>query len=455
MRAPLLRLSFGLTLALAGCTDAGGPMLPQGVIEDPIIGGQADSMSHAVIGILTRQGELCSGSLILPNLVLTARHCVASISSGSSEVNCGVTRFGSVTAADDFAVTWDDNLRDDIPDETVYRVNAVRVPTDPDVCGNDIALLQLSSNVPSSQATPIEPRIDLAPMDDEVFNAVGYGLTNPSDQSGSTAGKRMRFNGAHVTCVASDCATKGGTATEWAGNAPVCSGDSGGPALDSAGRVIGVASRGPEKCNEVVYSGVNTWKTFILDGAKDAVDDGGYEPPGWVTGMSMPDGGTPSDAGTGMMDGGTPSDAGTGMMDGGTPSDAGSSMPDGGISMDAGMAKPDAGMPSDAGTGSGDGGMAGAAGKPATSPDAGTPDAGTVIPDAGTPPADAGIKMTDGGAGSRSRSSDDSETPPADAGCGCRTPAHDVRAGLSSWSALVLALLAGLRRRKRPLPSRV
>jgi MYXO-CTERM domain-containing protein len=457
MRALCRGLSFGLTVLFAGCTDAGGPASPKGVVAEPIVGGTADSTSRSVIGILTRQGELCSGSLILPNLVLTARHCVASISNSDGSVACGVTTFGSLTAAGDFAISWDDNLRDNIDEASVYGAKAVRVPQDPAVCGNDIALIELSSNIPASEAKPIEPRLDPAPKDDEVFNAVGYGLTNPNDQSGSTAGRRMRFDGAHVSCVGSDCRMLGGTATEWAGDAPVCSGDSGGPALDSAGRVMGVASRGPEMCDQVVYSGVSTWKSFILDGAKAAVDDGGYDPPGWVTGMTTDggvpndagtpsDGGTPSDAGTGMMDGGSPTDAG--MLDGGSPTDAGTVMLDGGAPMDAGMGAPDAGVPNDAGMGISDAGVPSDAGKPdaGTPSDAGTLDAGTAPPDAGTPPADAGIKMTDAGSGSRS--SDGSESPPADAGCGCRTPAHGAPSGFSGSAALVAVLLAGARRRR-------
>lgn len=462
MRALYRGVSFGLTVVLAGCTDAGGPTATKGVVAEPIIGGMADSMSHSVIGILTRQGELCSGSLILPNLVLTARHCVANISSSDGAVACGVTTFGSLTAAGDFAISWDDNLRDNIDEASVYYAKAVRVPQDTAVCGNDIALIELSSNIPAAEAMPIEPRLDAAPTDDEVFNAVGYGLTNPNDQSGSTAGRRMRFNGAHVSCVGSDCRMLGGTTSEWAGDAPVCSGDSGGPALDSSGRVMGVASRGPEMCDQVVYSGVSTWKSFILDGAKDAVDDGGYEPPGWVTGMTMPDGGPPtdagtptdggmpSDAGTGMMDGGRPTDAGTGTMDAGMAMDAGTGTMDGGLPMDAGSGTSDAGVPNDAGMGVPDAGFPNDAGKPdgGTPSDAGT-DAGTSHPDAGTPPADAGVKMTDAGSGSRS--SEGSEAPPADAGCGCRAPAHDAPSGLSSSAALLAALLAGARRRRSML----
>lgn len=246
MRTLSLCLSFGFASMLAACADVGGGASPDGRSREPIVGGQPDTTSHGVIGILTREGELCSGSLILPNLVLTARHCVATLSGGDS-VECGVSTFGAVHDATDFAISWDDNLRDNVANDSVFHASEIRVPPDSGVCGNDIALIELTSNVPADQATPLTPRLDTPPMTNEVFDAVGYGLTNPNDSAGTTAGVRMRFDGAKVSCVGGGgtCESLGAVANEWVGQAPVCSGDSGGPALDAMGQVIGATSRGP------------------------------------------------------------------------------------------------------------------------------------------------------------------------------------------------------------------
>jgi MYXO-CTERM domain-containing protein len=465
----------------AACADVDGSAPASGISEEAIVGGQPDSTSHNVVGIILREGELCSGSLILPNLVLTARHCVATLSGGGESVQCGVTTFGTVHPATDFVVSWDDNLRDNITD--TFQVSSVKVPTASGVCGNDIALLELSSNVPADQATPLVPRLDTPPATNEVFDAVGYGLTNPNDTAGTTAGKRMRFDGGKVTCVGSACANLGAVAGEWAGQVPVCSGDSGGPALDANNQVIGATSRGPSDCQSAVYSSVSSWKSFIVDAATSATNDGNYSPPGWVTGMRDTDAGTPTDGGTPPPDGG----AGMSTQGGGMAGHAGTGVAGGGrTGVSSGTAGVGAAGVGNAGRTSG--GVAGFGGSPASSSgmsSSGATSGGSAnggMASGGAANGGAGVKTTNasgaanggaanggasvsaaglggasgkpanrGGAGALSSSPPlPNETKPsAAAGCGCRTVPSTAALGFESWSLSLGIFAAALRRRRR------
>src|SRR5205085_679471 len=57
-----------------------------GQVDQSIIGGEPDTTHHGVVSLLKQAGggfyPACSGTLIAPNLVLTAHHCVASLSGG-------------------------------------------------------------------------------------------------------------------------------------------------------------------------------------------------------------------------------------------------------------------------------------------------------------------------------------------------------------------------------------
>jgi hypothetical protein len=79
--------------------------------------------------------------------------------------------------------------------------------------------------------------------------------------------------------------------SEWASvDAPICSGDSGGPALDEQGRVFGVASRGDPNCEIAVYGDITNWAPFIVDTALEAADLGDYSPPEWARGSPFASG---------------------------------------------------------------------------------------------------------------------------------------------------------------------
>jgi V8-like Glu-specific endopeptidase len=254
----------------------------------PIAGGTLDTTHTAVFEEITRWTNTvstCTASLIAPNVLLTARHCIAA--SNTENVVCARSMFGDTVPGSSTLVTGDA-----VPHETstYYHGNDVRVPSDStSMCGYDVALIILSKPVPASQVTPIIPRIDRPPEAGESYTAVGYGV----DAQGQQNPGRMVLDNLSVQCVSGDCQNEFGVAsTEFMGDTGICSGDSGGPALDADGKIIGVVSRGSSPCATPIYSQVAPWRDFITQTVLDAAAAGGYRAPFWAySGSSdLPDG---------------------------------------------------------------------------------------------------------------------------------------------------------------------
>lgn len=278
--------SFGLVGA-CGIEPEIEPSEEVGQSSGAIRGGYADDKDPAAVAIVEiQQGGLCSGSLIGPNLVLTARHCVSNtLKEVGGGVDCGYTTHGSPFKPDRFAVTTNEDAFFSQSLSDYYTVSEVVVlPEDEDFCGTDQAILILDRNIPADVATPYVPRVDSQLAKGEEYYAIGYGATS---DSGGGAGQRRRRDELFVDCAEGDC--KGVSSfvkkTEWIGDTGICSGDSGGPALDLKNRVVGVTSRGGQNCDSPIYGAVHGWSDWIKETAIHAADVGGYDPPAWTTGF--------------------------------------------------------------------------------------------------------------------------------------------------------------------------
>jgi MYXO-CTERM domain-containing protein len=90
-----------------------------------------------------------------------------------------------------------------------------------------------------------------------------------------------------VQCVGDACTPADSIEVrEWRGDDGTCNGDSGGPALDAEGLVIGVTSRGPHGCAGAVYGGLEAWGPWISAVAIAAADVAGIPPPTWADATS-------------------------------------------------------------------------------------------------------------------------------------------------------------------------
>ncbi len=275
---------FGCSL-FAGC--AGDSLSDEevevGFARSEIQGGYVDEQDRAVVGVVhMSQGSFgsCTGSLIAPNVVLTAQHCVAPTSTGGG-VDCSQTLFGAAYSPSSMYVTLTTSLTQN--PSNYHGVREVVIPPgDKSFCGRDQALLILNDPIPATDVEPLVPRVDDAILEGEEYYAVGYGAT--FDGQGAQSGTRHRRDELFIQCVAGACPQFAIKETEWRGDTGICQGDSGGPAIDLMNRVIGVASRGAAGCEMPIYGYVLGWSQWIIDTTLYATSTAGIEAPPWAQG---------------------------------------------------------------------------------------------------------------------------------------------------------------------------
>ncbi len=287
-----------LVASAASCGGADPPGEALAVSSSPIQGGSLDTTHSFAVGVVQlgvgqqQQGMVafCSGVLLAPNLVATARHCVAQLS--SSTIDCTTSNFGALYPANQVFVTTDPTIT---MNSNFLHVSSVIVPSESDqtaVCGNDIALMILEKNVALPEY--VEPVIQ-PPMTDPAYepvvSAIGYGIDTPTDTSGTTAGFRRIKENVKLLCIPNDTnftdcfsdptAKQVLTAAEFVSGDSTCEGDSGSGAFEQSnfnnGKWVafGVLSRGGVStdgttCEQPIYSRFDAWASLLVSAAQQA-----------------------------------------------------------------------------------------------------------------------------------------------------------------------------------------
>ena len=248
--------------------------------SSPIVHGVADTTDTFVVGIGIDlgggYGAECSGAMIEPNLVLTARHCV---SKTPEAIDCSAT--SNITAnyaTNQFYVSTNQDYQrgPQWAVRSIYYVNDATCAagaTNPEcaLCGNDLALIELragSSGFPSKWVAPTL----VAPVAGN-YRGIGYGC---QDGPCSISGYRMLLDPLQVATVLSqDMIVRAGE---------VCQGDSGSPIYDATtNTILGILSRGEASCGRATYTRIDKHIDWLQKYGAIAAKNGGYAAAPWVT----------------------------------------------------------------------------------------------------------------------------------------------------------------------------
>ncbi|MFO0666912.1 MAG: trypsin-like serine protease [Polyangiaceae bacterium] len=229
----------------------------------------------------------CSGVLIAPNLVVTARHCARQsevLEARCDEGTSDTELFDPSTLLATDALV----LSPKAPFARGTRWSASKFKAS---CGHDVVLLELDAPLGASGLTFPSPRFaDSAPSGAEL-TYITFGPGSPGDTKTVGQRKELKTSGLCIGGIDKCSAIAGGNtlqAGEYLTSRTMCQGNSGSPlVLDPSGRkeIVGTLSRGMQAVNGCGYGVTSSFSQHALlfaRAAREAAERGKYTLPSWV-----------------------------------------------------------------------------------------------------------------------------------------------------------------------------
>lgn len=263
-----LHVALGaIALGLSACAD-GAASAPAN--EAAITGGAIDTTSYPEVGYLVfrldsgpHTGEIfrpdCGATLIAPNVVLTAAHCVERKLVGSQGRTVVAVGFGDGLTGPTYPVvgTWEDWVNPEFATDVPWQTGQQMLDT-----RHDIAVIELAQDVPGLRPLALateRPRIGAIGM------LIGYGkvVAGPDDERdelGMRPDHRDRYPGLRKSLdmkvlSARDQVEAFSVATGGRPRGDSCHADSGGPLILEGGVVAGTVVMSTDDVGETPVEG--------------------------------------------------------------------------------------------------------------------------------------------------------------------------------------------------------